>query len=169
MNVINNMEKIFIILWITFGLYCLVLVAILADLWSGITKARKAGIIRSSYGFRKTVEKMGRYYNVLFVLTIMDAMQIAAVWYMEEFYNKLIPMFPFITLIGSIGICLIEFKSIYEKSEDKVRFDEVGKMAGQILINKDNIEEVAKTIGEYMKQESTEETETRKQEEKIIN
>ena len=32
------MEKIIVTLWITFGIYVLVLLAILADLWSGVKK-----------------------------------------------------------------------------------------------------------------------------------
>lgn len=147
------MEKLIVILWILFGIYILVLVMILTDLWSGVTKARKAGVIRSSYGFRRTIEKMGRYYNVLFALTIIDAMQVGSLWYFEFYYQKVVPMFPFITLIGAIGICLIEIKSIYEKAEDKVRFDDVGQLVGKMLINKDDLSEVVKSMSEYMKTE----------------
>lgn len=35
------MEKIIVVLWITFFIYVLVLLAILADLWSGVRKAKK--------------------------------------------------------------------------------------------------------------------------------
>ena len=33
------MEKIIVTLWITFGIYLMVLLAIMADLWSGVRKA----------------------------------------------------------------------------------------------------------------------------------
>lgn len=36
------MEKIVVTLWITFGIYVLVLLAILADLWSGVRKAKRS-------------------------------------------------------------------------------------------------------------------------------
>jgi len=35
------MEKIIVTIWITFGLYMMVLLAIMADLWSGVRKAKK--------------------------------------------------------------------------------------------------------------------------------
>ena len=35
------MEKIIVTLWITFGLYMMALLAIMADLWSGVRKAKK--------------------------------------------------------------------------------------------------------------------------------
>lgn len=169
------MEKLVVILWILFGIYILVLVMILTDLWSGVTKAKKSGVIRSSYGFRRTIEKIARYYNVLLALTVMDAMQVGAIWYLETYYNKVIPMFPFVTLIGAIGICLIEVKSIYEKAEDKVRIDDVGNLVGKILVNKDDLGEVVKSMAEYMRHEpgktkitvTTETKETKKGEETI--
>lgn len=169
------MEKLIVILWILFGIYILVLVMILTDLWSGVTKAKKSGVIRSSYGFRRTIEKIARYYNVLLALTVMDAMQVGAIWYLETYYNKVIPMFPFVTLVGAIGICLIEVKSIYEKAEDKVRIDDVGNLVGKILVNKDDLGEIVKSMSDYMKPEPgktkitiTSETKDAKKEEETI-
>jgi len=72
------MEKIIVTLWITFGIYLMVLLAIMADLWSGVRKAKKNGIARSSYGFKRTVDKIARYYNVMLALTLVDVMQIDA-------------------------------------------------------------------------------------------
>ena len=145
------MEKLIIILWILFALYCEVLLIVGADFWSGITKAKKNGVIRSSYGFRRTIEKLSKYYNFLIALTVVDAMQVSAIWYMDEFYTIKIPMFPFLTLFGALGISLIEVKSIYEKAEDKVKFLEVGDLAGKIIANKDDLAEVVKAVTEYMK------------------
>ena len=144
------MEKIFVILWILFALYILVLLMVAADLWSGLRKAKKNNIVRSSYGFKRTVEKIGRYYNALFALTIIDAMQLSAIWYLEKFYGYNIPFFPFITLLGAIGLAMIELKSIYEKAEDKQRFHEAGAMLLTAAKNKSDIEEIAKSVGEYL-------------------
>lgn len=145
------MDKIIVTLWILFGIYIMVLFAILADLWSGVRKAKKNGIARSSYGFKRTVDKIARYYNVMLALTVIDAMQMSSVWYIETYYSCAIPMFPFTTLLGAIGIGLIEIKSIYEKAEDKVRIDNVATLAGQVIANRDNLEEIAKAVIEYMK------------------
>lgn len=155
------MEKIIVTIWITFGLYILVFVAIMADLWSGVRKAKKRGIARSSYGYRRTIDKVARYYNVMLALTVIDTMQMVALWYLECYYNYHIPIFPVVTLIGSIGVTLIEIKSIYEKAEDKVRIENVANMAGKIITNKDDLSEIVKTVVEYMnKPEPKDETTT---------
>ena len=48
------MEKIFVTLWILFGIYILVLVMIMADLWSGLRKAKNNGEMRTSYGYKRS-------------------------------------------------------------------------------------------------------------------
>lgn len=144
------MEKVFVTLWILFGIYIMVLFAILADLWSGVRKAKKNGIARSSYGYKRTVDKIARYYNVMLALTVIDVMQMASIWYLETYYEFKFPMFPFITLLGAMGIGMIEIKSIYEKAEDKVRIDNVATLAGQVVANRDNLDAIAKAVSEYM-------------------
>lgn len=104
--------------------YVLVLFAVIADLIAGVRKAKKRGEARRSAAFRRTVDKIARYYNALFALTVIDLMQIGAVFYLriaEGFVS--LPLFPIFTLIGSIGIALIEVKSIFEKGEEKERND----------------------------------------------
>ncbi|WP_281225356.1 phage holin family protein [Flavobacterium aquiphilum] len=145
------MEKIIVILWITFALYLSVLLGIFADLWSGIRKAKINGVARSSYGYRRTIDKIARYYNVLMALTVIDGMQISSVWYLDTYYHMTsLPMFPFLTLVGSIFMCVIEVKSILEKAEDKVRIENVGALAGKIITHKDDIGEIVKAVVEYM-------------------
>ncbi len=150
------MEKIIVILWILFALYIGILFMIAADFWSGIRKAKKNNIVRSSYGFRRTVEKIKEYYNAMIALTIIDAMQITSLWYLETYYQYSIPMFPFVSLIGAIGLSIIEIKSIYEKAEDKQRFHEAGALISQIAKNRTDVDNIAKSIAEYLKDNSNE-------------
>lgn len=157
------MEKIFVTLWILFGIYMTVLLAILADLWAGVRKAKKNNVARSSYGYKRTIDKMVRYYNMMIALTIIDAMQMSSVWYLETYYQYSIPLFPFITLLGGVGIGLIEIKSIYEKAEDKVRIDNVAALATQVISNRNNIDAIAKEVVKYMKK--PEDTKENKKEE----
>ena len=151
------MEKIFVTLWILFGVYILVLIMILADLWSGVRKARRNGEVRTSYGYKRTVGKLAQYYNVLIALTVVDSMQMSAVWYFEQYYHNTVWFFPFMTLGGALLLCLIEVKSIYEKAEDKVRFDRAGQVIGRIILNKDDQEEIARSIKEYLNNSDNEE------------
>ena len=155
------MDKLVVTLWITFGIYLMVLLAIMADLWSGVRKAKKNGIARSSCGFKRTVDKIASYYNVMLALTVIDAMQMCSLWYLETYYDYHCPIFPVVTLIGAIGICLIEIKSIYEKAEDKVRIENVANMAGKIITNKDDISEIVKAVVDYLnKPDETKNNET---------
>ena len=67
----KELNELFVIAWMLFGIYMLVLLLIGADLWSGYRKAKA----RTSYMLRKTVDKIARYYNALLALTFVDCMQ----------------------------------------------------------------------------------------------
>lgn len=144
------MEKIITTVWIAFGIYILVGIMIFADLWSGVRKARRMGAARTSYGYRRTVSKIAQYYNVLIALSVVDTLQMSAIWYLERFYNYQIPLFPIVTLIGAILLCFIEIKSIYEKAEDKERMRNAASLAGKIIENRQDISDIVKEVLQYM-------------------
>ncbi len=146
----TDLNHIFIILWMLFGIYILVLVAVLADLWSGVRKARRKNNVRTSEGYKRTVAKLARYYNTLLALTAIDAMQVVGIWYLDTYYGYKIPIIPIITLIGAIGIGLIEIKSIYENREDKGEIDEISKLAGRLYESKESPDEMAKAIMQFL-------------------
>ena len=144
------MEKIVTLLVITL-IFCLgILMAVLIDLVTGLNKAKKNGVIRSSYGYRRTVEKLVQYYSLIFALIVIDCMHIASIWYIDKFHGYNIIMFPFATLIGTLCIIMIEVKSIYEKAEDKQRFHEAGALLVNVAKNKDNIEATIKDLQRYL-------------------
>ena len=106
--------------------YLLVLAAAIADMASGIRKAKRKGQATRSRALRRTIDKLLRYYNLLAILTIVDIMQIAATLYLratEGYALPSIPLFTLFTLTGSIGIALIEVKSIMENGSDKEKSD----------------------------------------------
>jgi hypothetical protein len=154
-----DFSHIYTITAMLFCIYILVLLAILADLWSGLRKAKRRCEIRSSFGFKRTVDKLARYYNALFALTIIDIMQMIAVWYLDTFYGYMIPLIPFISILGAIGIGMIEIKSIFEKAEDKAQFAHIGDLAGRIIANKDDLTEIGKAIADYMTEKDVKEKE----------
>lgn len=100
-------------------LYLTVLVFVALDLWSGIRKAKCRGEFRSSRGFRRTVEKVCKYYNMLIVVSVIDCSLILAAWEFNFQINSNLPMIPICTFIAAIFIGFIELKSIYEKNEEK--------------------------------------------------
>ncbi len=97
------------------GLYIAVLFAIVADLVSGCRKAKKDGFLRSSKGLRRTVKKVAEYYNLMFVVSIIDCVQMVAIF--EGGFD--IPKMPFFSFFATIFLCFIELKSIYERRTDK--------------------------------------------------
>lgn len=146
------MGEIVVVAWMLFAIYILVLLMICADLWSGLRKAKKRKEIRTSIGLRRTVDKVAKYYNVLIALTFIDCMQMAGIWYLDKYYDWHVPIFPIITMAGAIGIGLIEVKSIFEKAEDKDRYDyqQVGKLLVKLAGSKTDTSEMAKVINEYI-------------------
>jgi len=144
------MDKIIVTLWLAFALYFTVLLAVAADFMSGVRNAKRNGIPRTSKGFRQTVDKLGRYYNVLLAISLVDVMQMASVWYMETYYRWYVPLFPILTLICTVGLCLIEIKSIYENTEDKAKMKEAAQLFGTLIKNRDDIEKVAEELKTYL-------------------
>ncbi len=146
------MNEIVTVVWMLFGIYLMVLLLIGADLWSGVRKAEKKREAKSSYAYRKTIDKIARYYNALVALTVVDVLQMGGIWYLDYYYDYHWPVFPLITLCGAIGIGLVEIKSIFEKAEDKVKFEyqQVGILASELAKSKADPAEIAKAIVDYM-------------------
>lgn len=128
---------------------------VLADLWSGLRKAKQRGEAITSKKYRNTVNKLSRYYNVLVSLGVIDALQLVCFWYMNTYFGWSVPLFPWLTLIGSIGVGAIETKSIMEPADKKEQQElkEIGVLAKAIAENRSNPEEIAKAIIEYLKSE----------------
>ena len=122
-NVSIESSRLLLALLLMIGEYLLVLLSVIADLFSGIRKARLRGEARRSKALRLTIDKLCRYYNALFALTVIDVMQISAAEYLRIACAADVPLFPAITLLGSIGIAIIEVKSIFEKADEKQRAD----------------------------------------------
>lgn len=118
------------LLIVTF-VYIAVLLFIALDLWAGIRKAKARGEYRSSYGLRKTVTKIAGCYNMLLVITVIDALQIVAITVLQV--N--LPAFPFFTLAGALFVGFIELKSIYEKNDtkQKAKVQEAAVLLSQII------------------------------------
>ena len=117
------------------GLYIAVLLAIIADLVSGCRKARKEGFLRSSKGLRRTVKKTAEYYNLMFVISIIDIVIMVAVLIADWS----IPEMPFLSFIATIFLCIIELKSIYERrtEKDRANMETVAKFIVKAYKDKD--------------------------------
>lgn len=88
-----------------------VIVAMIIDLVAGVRKAKRAGISRTSYGYRRSVSKFCRYGTALLFTLLGDAIMIVGTLY----------DIPFASVVCALGLCLIEAKSWFEKLEEKER------------------------------------------------
>jgi hypothetical protein len=133
-------------------MYFLVLAVVFLDLWAGVRKAKIRGEYRSSLGLRKTVEKIGKYYNMIFVITVIDAMQMIAIGQINLQIGLHLPLIPILTFLGCIFVGFIELKSVYEKAEDKEKAEiaKTAKIVGKVISDVSN-QELASKVVEYLK------------------
>lgn len=101
---------------ITF-VWLLVASMIALDLFAGIGKAKQAGEMRSSEGFRRTTKKIKEYYMVMVCALIFDCF-VSIITYFLPFP---LPFIPIMTLGIGFWHCFVEFRSIQEKADDKHR------------------------------------------------
>lgn len=102
--------------------YVGVLLAVLADLVSGLRKARRNGEPIISGGLRRTVSKLSSYYLALFCLTIVDTLAVTALVTLADMGRAPVPAFPYLTTVGALSLTLIEAKSIAENSPHRTSF-----------------------------------------------
>ena len=95
-------------------------VAVMADLVSGVRKARREGDSCSSRGLRRTVSKLTSYYLLLFCLSVVDGMALAAIVTLDTLGHPTIPPFPWLTSAGALSLALIEVVSIVENSPHRL-------------------------------------------------
>lgn len=117
-DIFNTMFPQFAILIIV---YIVVLIAIFLDLLSGIKKAKLNGEHTTSYGYRRTVNKIISYYLFLFGMTLIDVLQMLTICQINERCSCRIPLIPIITYLTGIFVVFIEIKSVYENHDKKMR------------------------------------------------
>lgn len=128
--------------------YLVVFVAICADLFAGLRKAKKENKLRTSFGFRKTLDKILQYYGVLFFLSFVDILHMYLIGGLINEMGWKLFAFPIITFIGTIYICIIEYGSIKEKRDAKenARIDEVTRLLSELIKDNKNFEAVDNLI-----------------------
>lgn len=102
-------------------MYITILALILADLWSGVRKAKKRGEYRTSDGYKRTIDKIARYYNMTFAMSLIDVVQVAIIFFLYYFYEVDIWMIPWFTLFATGYVAWVEIHSIWEPADIKER------------------------------------------------
>lgn len=96
-----------------------VMIATAVDLVSGLRKSRRAGVCARSRGFRRTIDKLLRYFLTLIALTAVDALLILSMLSLRVTMGWSLPLFPLFATIGALAMTLIEVKSVMENSHSK--------------------------------------------------
>ena len=100
-------------------IYIAILILIFCDLRAGIRKAKQRNEYRTSDGYKRTIEKISKYFNMTFALTVIDLLQLSLIMFLFHFYQRDIIMIPWFTLIAFGYICFVEIKSIWEPADIK--------------------------------------------------
>ena len=110
-------------------LYSCVFASVLIDLFFGVRRAKRLKIVCTSFGFRRTITKLTSYFGLMLMLSIAD---IAA---------SVVFKMPYFTVIGTIGIIIVEAKSVYENlKQDEKSIEEIQKVLQKIFENKEEIQ-----------------------------
>jgi hypothetical protein len=110
-------------------LYSCVFVSVLIDLFFGVKRAKKLKVVRTSFGYRRTITKLTSYFGLMIMLTIGDI--VASVVF----------EMPYFTVIGAIGIVLIEAKSVFENlRQENKNVDDIQKLLLKLFENKEEIQ-----------------------------
>lgn len=128
------------------------------DLWAGIRKAKQRGEAITSSGWKRTVNKIAKYYNMLLALGVLDILQLGSFWYLNNYSNWDLPMFPWLTMIGALFVGAIEVKSIIEPADAKEakEMNQVAELAKAIAAHKSDPKEIASAIAMYLNSSETE-------------
>lgn len=129
-------------------MWLLVAIAIIIDLVSGIRKAKERGEMRTSYGFKQTVNKAVLYYAFMLFGFMFDCIGM--------FFYPL----PIVTLIASAFLIFIECKSVFEKAHDKDK-RKFNRSLNELVTLLDNRDDLLKGITEIVRQKAEEDAENK--------
>ena len=101
----ERLTTLFFCLGLMLLAYVTILGFIFCDLRAGIRKAKQRGEYRTSCGYKRTIEKIAKYFNMTFALSIIDFLQLAIIMFLYRFYKLDIIMLPWFTLLalGYVG------------------------------------------------------------------
>ena len=110
-------------------LYSCVFVSVLIDLFFGVKRAKQLKMVRTSFGYRRTITKLTSYFGLMIMLSIADI--VASVVF----------DMPYFTVIGAIGIILVEAKSVFENlRQENKGVDDVQNLLLKLFENKKEIQ-----------------------------
>lgn len=117
----ERLTTVMVCLSIMLLIYVTELGLVFCDLRAGVRKAKEKGIYRTSEGYRRTIDKIARYFNMTFALSLVDGVALSLVYFLWYFYRVDVWMIPCFTLIAGGYVAFVEIKSIWEPADVKER------------------------------------------------
>ncbi len=125
----HNWSHINALILVLAVLYACVLLSVLIDLYFGIKRAKRQRIVRTSFGYRRTITKLISYFGLMLMLSIADIIA------------SIVLKMPYFTVFCAIGIVLIEAKSVYENiKQAEKNIAQLPKTLQKLFQNKDEIQ-----------------------------
>ena len=146
----ERLSTLIILAAIVLLFYLTVLGLIFLDLWAGVRKAKKRGEMRTSEAYKRTIEKVSKYFNMLFALTLVDVVQVGLLFFLYREYGYDIPMLPVFSFVGTCYVGFVEVTSIMEPSdvkEKKQQEDFVRLVTKLVTENRDFREKLVDVLG----------------------
>lgn len=110
------------------------LLAMTVDFVTGLQKARRRGVARTSQGLKKTAAKATKYFTPYMVLVGIDLI------------SCVVMPFPAFSMLWAAYCVYCEFKSVREKSWQKAEIEKAGRTMSVIIENKEDIARLAAEI-----------------------
>lgn len=130
-------------LYINFGLWLMVFIAIMLDLWDGLYTAKKCHARIRSHILRVTANKVGEYWRIMLIGFIVDTIGTLFTW-----YNA-----PYVSIIFCLGLVGVEAKSIFEHiGKRKTSASKLPEVLKEIIecASERDAKKVLKRVGEYL-------------------
>ena len=129
-------EYVLIRVSITLVCWFFMFVATMVDFWSGVTTAQALHQPLMSHGFRRTIAKIGNYWQVLIFALMFDILGA----FLSFYY------LPFMTMIGTLSIIIIEARSVVENSKRRKLGAADMPSVMQEIVSADNIEKATQVF-----------------------
>ena len=89
---------------VTLMCWLVMFISVLIDMWDGVQTARVLKEPINSKGFRRTFAKAGDYWRMMLFGLMFDTLGLLFTWY----------ILPYMTIIITVGVLIIEFRSVWE-------------------------------------------------------
>jgi hypothetical protein len=108
----------------------------------GVRRAKRLKIVRTSFGYRRTITKLTSYFGLMLMFSIADIVA------------SMIFKMPYFTVLGAIGIVIVEAKSVLENiRKDEKNIAEVQKLLLKLFESKEELQALISFLNSQRKEE----------------